>query len=229
MTEPRIERIGDAILYQGDCYTILPTLLPVDAVITDPPYGIDLGEGKETRKDRGLVKQAYATYSDTYDNFLSVVVPALTHSISIAKRAAVFCSGIRFADLPRPDAMGGVHIKAATARHCWGFNSFTPLALYGKGAEMHTRGCRSVVLESSATTEQNGHPCPKPIEWMDWLVDLASAKGDTVLDPFMGSGTTGVACANLGRSFVGIEIDPTYFQIACERISAAYAQGRLFA
>jgi DNA modification methylase len=64
---------------------------------------------------------------------------------------------------------------------------------------------------------------------MDWLVNAASLNGDMVLDPFMGSGTTGVACANLGRKFVGIEIEPKYFDIACKRIDAAYAQGRLFA
>jgi len=70
------------------------------------------------------------------------------------------------------------------------------------------------------------HPSQKPIEVMEWCVSYAEG---TILDPFMGSGTTGVACANLGRKFIGIEIEPKYFDIACERIEAAYAQGRLFA
>ncbi len=80
-----------------------------------------------------------------------------------------------------------------------------------------------------AIADKNDHPCPKPLSWMEWLCDRASLPGDTIADPFMGSGTTGVACANLERKFIGIEIEPKYFDIACERIEAAYAQGRLFA
>jgi DNA modification methylase len=79
----------------------------------------------------------------------------------------------------------------------------------------------------AATVTATGHPHTKPVSLMEFLVRLTAA--ETVLDPFMGSGSTGVACANSGRKFIGIELDPTYFQIACERIAAAYAQGRLFA
>jgi DNA modification methylase len=70
------------------------------------------------------------------------------------------------------------------------------------------------------------HPWQKPEALLMWCVE--KTKGETVLDPFMGSGTTGVACANLGRKFIGIEIEKKYFDIACERIEAAYSQGRLF-
>jgi hypothetical protein len=70
-----------------------------------------------------------------------------------------------------------------------------------------------------------GHPYQKPEQVMRWLI--AKTKAGTIADPFMGSGTTGVACANLGRKFIGIEIERRYFDIACERIEAAYAQGRL--
>ncbi len=73
-----------------------------------------------------------------------------------------------------------------------------------------------------------GHPTAKPIEWMERLVNIASLPGETILDPFMGSGTTGVACAKLGRRFIGIEIDPGYFEIACRRIDEAYRQRDLF-
>ena len=74
-----------------------------------------------------------------------------------------------------------------------------------------------------------GHVCSFPVELVRRCLRIASNEGDTAVDPFMGSGTTGVACANLGRKFIGIEIEPKYFDIACERIEAAYAQGRLFA
>ena len=72
------------------------------------------------------------------------------------------------------------------------------------------------------------HPCPKPEAYCNWLVSRSAENGGTILDPLMGSGTTGVACANLGRKFIGIEIEEKYFDIACERITAAQAQGRLF-
>ena len=72
------------------------------------------------------------------------------------------------------------------------------------------------------------HPCAKPIKTWTKLTNRATRYGETILDPFMGSGTTGVACANLGRKFIGIEIEEKYFDIACERIEATQAQGRLF-
>jgi site-specific DNA-methyltransferase (adenine-specific)/modification methylase len=72
------------------------------------------------------------------------------------------------------------------------------------------------------------HPTQKPVKLMEWCLSFAP-DADSVLDPFLGSGTTGVACANLGRRFIGIEINPKYFDIACTRIEAAQAQGRLFA
>ena len=82
------------------------------------------------------------------------------------------------------------------------------------------------VFDAPRSEPGREHPTQKPVSLMSWCV--AKVKG-TILDPFMGSGTTGVACANLGRKFIGIEIERKYFDVACERIAAAYAQGRLFA
>ena len=72
------------------------------------------------------------------------------------------------------------------------------------------------------------HPTPKPVPVLEWLVSRGTAKGGTVCDPFMGSGTTGVACMNLSRKFIGIEIEPKYFDISCERITNAQRQQRMF-
>ncbi len=91
----------------------------------------------------------------------------------------------------------------------------------GKGRAMNS-------FRSTEQAEKNGHPCPKPIKSWQKLVNRVSRKGETILDPFMGSGTTGVACAKLGRKFIGIEIEPKYFDIACERIQKAYDQPDLF-
>jgi hypothetical protein len=74
----------------------------------------------------------------------------------------------------------------------------------------------------------NGHPCSRAQRHIDWLVDWCTDPGETVCDPFMGSGTTGIACVKLGRPFIGIEIDPRYFDLACRRIDAALRQGDLF-
>ncbi|MCP4122434.1 MAG: site-specific DNA-methyltransferase, partial [Bacteroidetes bacterium] len=76
--------------------------------------------------------------------------------------------------------------------------------------------------------ETRVHPTQKPVEVMKWCVTKLPKGTETILDPFMGSGTTGVACAKLGRKFIGIELDETYFNIACERIQKAYDQPDLF-
>lgn len=92
----------------------------------------------------------------------------------------------------------------------------------GKGRDYH------VAITSDMSTRPKGHPCPRPIDQMRHVVDCFSDAGQTVADCFMGSGTTGVGCMNLGRKFIGIEIEPKYFDIACERIDNAQRQARMF-
>lgn len=221
--------IGSCRLILGDCLEVLPTLGPVDAVVTDPPYGIDLGVEKDMRGGtHGLAKQPYASYEDTFGNFVGKVVPALNVAIEAARRAAIF-TGHHIHEQRKPDALGGIYCPAANARHCWGFKSFLPILLYGTAPNLNL-GSKATALYSTETVDRReiGHPVPKPLGWMKWMVDLASLDGETVLDPFMGSGTTGVACVKLGRKFIGIEIDEGYFNIACERIRKAYAQPDMF-
>jgi DNA modification methylase len=100
--------------------------------------------------------------------------------------------------------------------------------MYGNAPDLH-KGAKHTAIESSETADKNGHPCPKPTGWMTWAVDLASRYGETVLDPFMGSGTTGVSAVQLGRHFIGIELEPKYFDIACIRLENAQRQDRMFA
>ena len=218
MTNPVI--IGDATLYLGDCLEILPTLPKADAVITDPPYGLNLG-GSESRVSDGR----YVSYADSWEEFLRLVPTALSVSLAMSKRGACFMAGKSLCGLPRPTAVGGVYCPSGAGTTAWGFTCFHPVAFYGT-APWASKGLRPNVFYSTEVSEKNGHPCPKPLGWMKWLVDFASA-GD-VIDPFMGSGTTGVACMNLGRMFIGIEIEPKYFDIACERIENAQRQPRLF-
>jgi DNA modification methylase len=132
---------------------------------------------------------------------------------------------------PKPDDVGIWYNPASTNRGRWGF-SFANAFIFFYGNDPHNvgRGMRPNSLSGACDpVDDIDHPCPKPLLFTKWLVGRASAGGgETVLDPFMGSGTTGVACMNLGRKFIGIEIEPKYFDIACKRIEQAQKQGRLF-
>ena len=225
MSDPVI--IGDATLYLGDCRDILPTLGRVDAVVTDPPYGVNF-KGSATRHGTDEAN-GYASFEDTPENIASVVVPAIIFAIAKADRAAI-TPGIRNARLyPAPDGEGVIWYPSGANRGPWGFVTHQPIFYYGKCPYLSTgQGSMPTGFQSVEAAEDNGHPCPKPIRQMSWIVRRATKAGDLVLDPFMGSGTTGVACAKLGRKFIGIEIEPKYFDIACRRIEQAYAQPDLF-
>ena len=224
----RVETIGNATLYLGDCRDILPTLGKVDAVVTDPPYGVKLGSTSGNGNGHGLKLASYESFSDTYEQFVNEIVPAINSAISIADRSAVF-TGQHIHEQAKPDAIGGVYCPAASGRHCWGFKSFLPVLFYGKAPDLH-RGSKATAIYSTETVSRDeiGHPVPKPLGWMKWLVGLSSRSDETILDPFMGSGTTGVAAVQMGRKFIGIEREPKYFDIACKRIEDAQRQKDLF-
>lgn len=224
MNEPII--IGNATLYLGDCREILPSLSKVDAVVTDPPYGVNGGSGT-LGKASGKTKYE-ATFSDTPEYIRDVVVPAFVLATSIAKRAAV-TPGTPCAFLyPPPTDMGCIYQPATTGLNKWGRETTQPVLFYGRDPRAG-KTIQPKHYTNTARAEKCGHPCPKPLGVMTWMVSRASLDGETVLDPFMGSGTTGIACFNLGRAFIGIELEPKYFDIACRRIADAHRQGRLIA
>jgi len=216
--------IGNAELWLGNCREVLPQIGRVEAVLLDPPYGVDLGSAPSATLP-GLKKQAYASTADSIDAWKAEVAPLIEQSIDAGKRAAVFGSNNVW-HLRKPTVIGGVYLPAAMGRNGWGFTSLATVAFYGAAPDPFRRP-RATVKVSTARAEDVDHPCPKPTEWMLWLVDLSSRPGETVLDSFMGSGTTGVACAMLHRRFIGIEKERKYFDIACERIARAQAQGQL--
>lgn len=208
----------------GDCLDVLPTLEAgsVDAVVTDPPYGIGLGINKDKRRGTGrLWKVAYLNNQDTYEEFVDKVVPRLNAALDKVERAAVF-TGPHIWEQRKANAIGGIYHTSATGRNQWGFKNFLPVLFYGRHPALN-RGCYPTVLKSTANVRKNGHPCPKPLEWMRWLIELVTLPGETVLDPFAGSGTTGVACLQTGRRFIGIELNKDYCAIAQKRIEAARA------
>ena len=112
----------------------------------------------------------------------------------------------------------------------WGFGTFHPILFYGRDPYLAAGlGSRpNGVAATHWNSEEVDHPCPKPVDWMLWMVARGTLPGHVVCDPFMGSGTTGVACMKLGRRFIGIEIHRPYFDIAVKRISEAIDQFALF-
>lgn len=218
MTQPTV--IGPCTLYCADCLEVLPTLTGVDALITDPPYGVNLGNhgaAKDRRINRVLVKDGYSGYDDTTENYDAIVVPAVRLALKLIKRGLVFCAMPQGWKLPVPDALGGVFIPSGCGRNKWGFNCLAHYLLYGQAPALNL-GANPTSFESTAISECKDHPCPKPIPWMVRSVLLATLPNEMVLDPFMGAGTTAIACIRTNRRFIGIEIDPRYFAIACDRI-----------
>jgi DNA modification methylase len=209
-----VERIGDATLYLGNCLDILPTLGKVDAVICDPPYGMEFRSNH--RKEKHI-----AIANDNAEWPLE-----LATSIDVAHSRYVFCrwDDIRRIDKPRSLvtwvknnwSMGDLDHEHARQTEV--------IAFYPGPEHFWPNGRPSDVIEAPRTNNDN-HPTEKPTQLMRAVVGWTHG---VVLDPFMGSGTTGVACAKLGRKFIGVEIERKYFDIACRRIEAAYKQPDMF-
>jgi DNA modification methylase len=217
--------IGDCALYLGDCREILPTLGKIDAVVTDPPYGIDGGRGGDAR-DFGKGNYTDA-FPDTEEYIATVCAPTITVILNHVPRGAV-TPGIRCLHLyPRAADIGCFYTPAAMTHGPWGFVSFNPILYYGKDFRAGYGALPSSITVTEAAPKV-GHPCAKPTRAWEWLLNKVSQAQETVLDPFMGSGTTGVACVKLGRKFIGIEIEPKYFDIACHRIEEATRQPDMF-
>jgi hypothetical protein len=129
-------------------------------------------------------------------------------------------TGPHIQEQQKANAIGGIYCPCGTGRHAWGFKTFLPVLFYGTAPDLH-KGAKPNTIKSTAPAEKNGHPCPKPLAWMKWLISLTTKPDDIVIDPFMGSGTTGVAAMQLGRKFIGIEQSSEYFDIAAKRIADA--------
>jgi DNA modification methylase len=214
--------IGNATLYCGDCRDVIPLLGRFDAVITDPPYGI--GESSANHKSRSTSSAKWKRptpidygKSDWDDSPCSPEQIALIRSCS--EKQIIF---------------GGNYFELPPAK-CWlvwdklnGDNDFADCELAWTNLD---KAVRRIQFRWNGMIRQNGerrgdHPTQKPLGVMSWCIEQAGYP-ETVLDPFMGSGTTGVACAQLGKAFTGIERERKYFDIACERIARAQAQGSL--
>lgn len=192
--------IGDCRLLLGDCAAILPIIMSiigkVDAVVTDPPYGMNKGD---------------------WDKSIPDWLPLVGVTPTVC-----FSGVVGMHDYQRPDWTGAWVRLASTQRNgrLRGFNNWEPLLFFNIA-----RLDNDVIVEPNLH-EDTGHPTTKPVRLMERVIEKMPA--GLVIDPFMGSGTTGVACVKLGRRFIGIELHEPYFDIAVERIRKAYAQPDFF-
>jgi len=217
--------IGKATLYLGDCRDILPTLGRVDAVVTDPPYGINLNTDN-TRFSGGSPSSA-AKRGDKIGSANGLPIAEDDKPFDPQFLVGLPGEKIIWGWNNYPDKLPRGACLVWLKRNDDAFGSFlsdAELAWMSKG---HGVYCIRD-LSNQGIANSRVHPTQKPVSLMAWCLGFLP-KAKTILDPFMGSGTTGVACAQMGRSFIGIEREPKYFDIACKRIEAAYAQGQLFA
>ena len=204
------EVIGNATLYCGDCHEILPTLGKVDAVVTDPPYGIGMDGGNVGYKGfNDFQKKDWDTSPAEMSWINHMHYPCIV--------------------------WGGNYFGLAPSR-CWliwdkgdGFKNrtFAEAELAWTNMDKNVRVFQHDPL-AKGDYRGKEHPTQKPVSLMKWCISHLPDTAETILDPFMGSGTTGVAAVQMGRKFIGIELDHDYFKIACKRIEDAQRQGDLF-
>ena len=208
--------IGNAELWHGDCREILPTLPAFDLICTDPPYGIGASSG--------VGKYGVQKWGGAADmKWDEDVPPQWLMLLMLEKANDHIIFGGNYYQLP-PSRSYLVWDKGA------GFKNRT-------FAECEFAWCswdgnaKVLTHDPLARGDYKGkeHPTQKPVAVMQWAIQAAPNAAQTICDPFMGSGTTGVACAQLGKAFTGIERERKYFDIACERIARAQAQGQMFA
>ena len=203
-----IDLSKDINLIWGDCLEVMKEIpdKSIDLVLTDPPYGVNL---------------SYESYQDTEENWyklMSMVIPEIKRISTMAILPSCQIKRLEWWYKNYPPDWIICWYKGSTGCSAFvGFNDWEPHLIYGKHKKVWMHDYFQA--RNDEKMGNYGHPCPKPIAWAKWLID--KSKSQSVLDPFMGSGTTGVAAKELNRRFIGIEIEPKYFTIAERRINQA--------
>jgi site-specific DNA-methyltransferase (adenine-specific) len=218
-TEPGIT------IYHGDAREIAP-LLAADVLITDPPYGIGLTTKTSDYRgsrlfDRGEPLRASRLYQDDPASVRQLIADTIPLLLEQIPRALIFCGPRMLFAYPEPAALGSVFTPNGAGRSSWGFQCSHPILYYGRDPYLvDGRGSRpNGFRDEQPNPEKIDHPCPKPLKWMHWAIVRASRPDETILDPFMGSGTTLRAAKNLSRQAIGIELEERYCSIAVNRLA----------
>jgi len=209
-------------IYCGDCREILPTLGKVDAVVTDPPYGIGADKNLRANKQHGSAAAPSKDYGVGNWDAKPIDAELLSLVVNSAKNSILW---------------GGNYFDVSPLS-CWlvwdkenGSNGYADCELAWTNLPQAVRRIKwrwaGMLQQNMAEKEDRVHPTQKPLEVMKWCIQQVD-EAQTILDPFMGSGTTGVACVKLGRKFIGIEIEPKYYDISRKRISDALKQPDFF-
>jgi len=218
----RIETIGNATLYLGDCREILPTLGDFDAIVTDPPYGLGYDYGAQHQPRKAKDKSG-ARWGREWGQMIG---DTKFDPSPFLYRPAVIWGANHFCDnLPAQrtwlvwdkDVPEGMNSSACEL-------AWTSL----KGGGVRRLKILWSGFRRGVEVGEHYHPTQKPVPLMAWCIEQISSTAQIILDPFMGSGPTGVAANKLGHKFIGIEIEPKYFDTACRRIEAAQRQGEMF-
>ncbi len=186
-----------------------------DLVLTDPPYGVNL---------------QYGTYIDTEENWYNLMIKCVPEMTRVGKMVVFPSCQIKrlkwFYDNFPPDWIISWYKGSTGCSGYIGFNDWEPLLVYGKTKNnlfMHDY----MQIRPDEAMGNHNHPCPKPVAWAKWIINRATTAGDKVLDPFTGSGTTGIACYDLNRHFTGFELDPDYYKASKQRLDDFMRQPRI--
>lgn len=238
----RKEIIGECTLYCGDCLEIMPTLGKVGHVICDPPYEAIIHENNKKLSKGPSLRDKRNPFNDFGFSSVDLIRDDFCRNINASGWLIAFCIGEGIKSWEQAINGAGHKYKRACL---WikpdgmpQFNGQCPgigyecfvTAWCGSGHSKWNGGGKHGIYTFSkdSTNKASNHPTEKPIKLMEALVRDFTNHEETILDPFMGSGTTGVACVKLGRKFIGIESEPKYFDVACRRIEEAYKQPDLF-
>lgn len=222
-------------LRQGDCLEIMSGMddSSIDLIVTDPPYKVT-SRGGYTSAGGMMLDSAMRSGKVFKENSLKIRdwLPVLYDKLKESGHCYIMCNNKNLADFLAAVTESGFHLVKTMV---WAKNnkimsqaymSQTEFILFlRKGKFVRINDCGSSDLIHADNPKSKLHPSEKPVELMEYLIKNSSKEGDLVCDPFMGSGSTGVACVNLNRKFIGIELDPEYFKIAQERINEAVQNG----
>jgi DNA modification methylase len=234
----RKETLAEGVeLYLGDCLEVLPTLGPVDLVAVDPPYELSSAGPGKSHYGMSLRKFDSTAYTDIVNGFDEDVFFPLVEAICKPFNLFCFCSNKQISKIMSYHESRG----RATTLLVWHKVNAAPFAngVWRGDIEycIHARDTGAVFVGNAEEKKKvsefpivndAAHPTVKPLPLVAKYIGIGSMRGQTVLDPYMGSGTSGTASVKLGRKFVGIEINSGYFDTACRRIEAALKQPDMF-